>query len=200
MTKGMLKENEIFEFIKKKIEDDGLPPSIREICKAVSLSSPSSVFSYLKSLEKKGLIIIQKGKKRAIMLPDMNKSSMSYIPVLGRVTAGLPILAIEEVIDKIPIDRTFVRGRDLFALTVKGDSMKNAAILDGDYVVVEKTPVCNNHDIVVALIGDEATVKRFYKENGHFRLQPENEEYKPIICDDVSILGRVVMVIRQINY
>ena len=163
MTKGQEKELEIYEFICSKIEDEGLPPSIREICKAVKLSSPSSVYSYLKSLEKKGKIIQKKGKKRSITLPEDVKPATAYIPVVGRVTAGEPILAVEEVIDKIVVKKDMARGRELFALKVKGDSMINAAILDGDIVIVEKTPVCDNGDIVVALVGDEATVKRFYK-------------------------------------
>lgn len=199
MGKGLEKENSIYEYVVERIEQEGYPPSIREIAAVVNLASPSSVFAYLRSLEKKGKLIISKGKKRAISLPLQMRGSASYVPIIGKVTAGLPILAQEEVLGTLPFDAQKASGKKLFALEVKGDSMKNAAILNGDYVVVERTPVCNNGEIVVALIEDEATVKRFYKENGHFRLQPENENYEPIIVDSVSILGKVIATVRYIR-
>lgn len=199
MGKGLEKENSIYEYVVEKIEQEGFPPSIREIAAVVNLASPSSVFAYLRSLEKKGKLIISKGKKRAISLPPQVRGNASFVPIIGKVTAGLPILAQEEVLGTLPFDGRKASGKKLFALEVKGDSMKNAAILNGDYVVVERTPVCNNGDIVVALIEDEATVKRFYKEDGHFRLQPENEEYQPIIVDSVSVLGKVIATVRYIR-
>lgn len=199
MGKGLEKESSIYDYVVEKIEQEGYPPSIREIAAVVNLASPSSVFAYLRSLEKKGKLIVSKGKKRAISLPPQARGNASFVPIIGKVTAGIPILAQEEVLGTLPFDGKKANGKKLFALEVKGDSMKNAAILSGDYVVVERTPVCSNGEIVVALIEDEATVKRFYKEDGHFRLQPENEDFQPIIVDSVSILGKVISVVRYIR-
>jgi len=196
VTKGQEKELQIYNYVRSCLEKGDCPPTVREICAEVGLASPSSVFTYLKSLDKQGKIIFQKGKKRAISLPDIQNVATSYVPLVGRVTAGMPILAYEENLGRIPFSSDKKYSGELFALNVKGDSMVNAAILDGDIVIVEKTSVCRNGEIVVALIEDEATVKRFYKEDGHFRLQPENDAYAPIIVDELSILGRVVSVIR----
>lgn len=196
MGKGIEKENAIYKLICDRLMQGEYPPTVREICKEVGLSSPSSVFNYLKSLEKQGKIILEKGKKRAIALPEAIKTKASFVPVIGKVTAGQPILAFEEALGSVPFSPQKNYSGDLFALKVKGESMINAAILDGDIVIIEKTPVCNNGEIVVALVDDEATVKRFYKENGHYRLQPENDAFEPIIVNEVSILGRVVSVVR----
>lgn len=173
---------------------EGRIPSVREICDATGLHSTSTVHLHLRTLEARGLIEREKGCNRCIKI---NKTEpTTYIPLLGKVTAGLPILAIEEIETYIPISEELRRGRDLFALRVVGESMINAGILDGDIVVVNKTNVAENGSIVVALIGEEATVKRFFKENGHFRLQPENDAFEPIITDELSILGTVVSLIR----
>lgn len=196
MTKGQEKEIMIYNYIKSRIEKGYAAPSMREVCRAVGLSSPSSAYNYIRSLERQGKLTYEKGKKRTITLPDIAGKNTLYIPVIGKVTAGMPILAYEQNLGTVPFEAKRSYSGELFALSVRGDSMINAAILDGDTVIVEKTQVCANGEIVVALIEDEATVKRFYKENGHFRLQPENDAYDPIIVDEVSILGRVVSVIR----
>lgn len=173
---------------------EGRVPSVREICKATGLSSTSTVHAHLKTLEKKGLIEREKGCNRCIKINKI--SPTAQIPLLGKVTAGLPILAVEEVETYIPISETFRRGRNLFALRVIGESMIKAGILDGDIVIVNQTTVAENGDIVVALMDDEATVKRFFKEDGHYRLQPENDSFEPIITDSLSILGTVISLIR----
>lgn len=173
---------------------EGRVPSVREICDATGLHSTSTVHSHLRTLESRGLIEREKGCNRCI---KVNKTEpTAFIPLLGKVTAGLPILALEEVETYLPVSEEFRRGRELFALRVVGDSMINAGILNGDIVVVNRTSVAENGSIVVALIGEEATVKRFFKENGHFRLQPENDAFEPIITDELSILGIVVSLIR----
>lgn len=184
---------QILEYIRDRI-DDGLPPSVREICAALDIKSTSTAHKYLGELRERGLI--EKGDRlnRAITLPD---DRSVRVPLVGTVTAGQPILAVEEIEGYIPYRSRHLHSRDLFALRVRGESMINAGILDGDIVVVRRTPTAENGDIVVALVEDEATVKRFYKEKGHFRLQPENDEMEPIIVDSVSILGRVISLIRE---
>lgn len=172
-------------------------PSVREICAATGLKSTSTVHLHLKTLEEKGLIEREKGFNRCIKVSGTEKTSQ--IPVLGRVTAGMPILAVEDIETYIPISEGLRRGRELFALRVVGESMINAGILDGDIVIVHRTPVAANGDIVVAMIEDEATVKRFYKEEGHFRLQPENDLFEPIISDEVVLLGTVVALYRTFD-
>ena len=173
---------------------EGRIPSVREICEATGLHSTSTVHLHLKTLESRGLIEREKGCNRCIKI---NKTEpTAQIPLLGKVTAGLPILAVEEIESYIPVSEELRRGRELFALRISGESMINAGILDGDIVIVNKTNVAENGDIVVALIDDEATVKRFYKENGHFRLQPENESFEPIITESLSILGTVISLVR----
>ena len=185
-------QQKILDFIRNSIQE-GISPSVREICAATNLKSTATVHSHLKTLEEKGLIVRNQGSNRSIRLTDDNTS---LIPVLGRVTAGVPILAIEDVECYIPINERIRRGRELFALRVVGESMINAGILDNDIVVVHKTPTAENGQIVVAMIDNEATVKRFYNENGRIRLQPENDAFQPIITDECSILGRVISVVR----
>ncbi|MBC8537033.1 transcriptional repressor LexA [Feifania hominis] len=194
MRTGDKKEREVLDYIREQIETCGVPPSLREIGAAVGLKAASSVHAHIKNLADKGLIIYEENKKRAISLPNAVKTV--GVPILGRVTAGLPILAVEENEGLLPVSSDVARGRELFALRVRGDSMINAAILDGDLVVVERTPEARNGEIVVALIEDEATVKRFYRENGRFRLQPENDAYEPILVESLTILGRVIASVR----
>ncbi len=170
---------------------------MREIGEAVGLRSTSSVHYNLKALEKAGYIEKDPNLKRTIRIAS-HTAHTYHIPLVGTVRAGQPILAVEEIEDYIPFsDSKSFAGKKLFALRVKGDSMINAAICEGDIVVIEQTSVAQNGEIVVALVGDEATVKTFYKENGHFRLQPENDSYEPIIVNEVRILGRVKALIRN---
>ena len=185
-------QQKILDFIRNSIQE-GISPSVREICAATDLKSTATVHSHLKALEEKGLIVRHQGSNRSIRLTNDNTA---FVPVLGKVTAGIPILAIEDVECYIPISENVRRGRELFALRVVGESMINAGILDNDIVVVHKTPSAENGQIVVAMIDNEATVKRFYKENGYVRLQPENDTFQPIITDECSILGRVISVVR----
>lgn len=189
------KQRKIFDYIRSYIDEKGVSPSVREIGQAVGLRSTSTVQYHLTALENAGYIERDPLLKRTLRLTGGAQSHAGRVPLLGTVTAGMPILAVEEIEDYIPYGgRT--EGKTLFALHVRGDSMVNAAILDGDIIVVEQTPTARNGEIVVALVGDEATVKRFYKENGHFRLQPENDDYAPIIVDEVAILGKVVACLR----
>lgn len=184
---------QILEYIRDRI-DEGLPPSVREICAALDIKSTSTAHKYLGELQERGLIEKSSRLNRAISLPD---DRSIRVPLVGTVTAGQPILAVEEVEGYIPFRSRNLHSKDLFALRVKGESMIDAGILDGDIVIIRRTPTAENGDIVVALVEDEATVKRFYKEKGHYRLQPENETMEPIIVDSVSILGRVVSLIRD---
>lgn len=188
------KQNDIFEYIKDKISQTGVAPSVREIGEAVGLRSTSSVQYNLNALEEAGYIKRDANLKRTIRIAG-SAESIAHIPLVGTVTAGMPILATQQIEEYIAISG--VSGSNLFALHVKGDSMVNAGIYDGDIVVVEQTPVADNGDIVVVLIDDEATVKRFYKEKGCFRLQPENDKYKPIIVEECAILGKVKRLIRS---
>lgn len=188
-------ERKVFEFIKQRVEE-GYPPTVREICAQFGFKSTSTAHRYINSLTEKGFL--EKGTKqnRAIKLTG---SSGMKIPLVGTVTAGVPITAIEYVSEYINFQPARSYSNPLFALKVRGESMINAAILDGDIVVVEQTPVAENGEIIVALVdGEDATVKTFYKEDGHFRLQPENDTMDPIIVDEVAILGKVVGVIRYI--
>ncbi|HPR78685.1 MAG TPA: transcriptional repressor LexA [Candidatus Limiplasma sp.] len=192
----------ILEYIEKATRIKGYPPSVREICDATGLKSTSTVHGHLIRLEKKGLISRDSMKPRAISLPyDRNASSeersdMVSIPVVGCVTAGMPILATENIEEYVSLPQTMLGEGEHYILNVRGESMIEAGIMDGDYVVVRKQPQAMNGDIVVAMIDDEATVKRFYKENGMFRLQPENPTMKPIIVPEVTILGKVVSLYR----
>ena len=192
------KEKEVYEFIKEQIETEGYPPSVREICTAVGLSSPSTVQRYINSLEEKGFILKGGSKKRAITLPKQeNEVEVLPVPVVGTVAAGQPILAEENITDYFPIPMSYARNADMFMLKVRGDSMINAGILDGDFVIVESTEIARNGEIVVALLEDSATVKTFYRERDHIRLQPENDALEPIISKDVKILGKVSGVFRK---
>lgn len=185
----------IFDFIKTAIDERGIAPSVREIAKAMGMKSTSTVQYHLDILENKGYIERDANLKRTIRIAG-NTPKPSYVPLVGTVTAGQPILAVQSIEDYIPVPIKN-DGKSLFALNVKGESMINAGILDGDIVIVDSTPVAQNGDIVVALIDNEATVKRFFKENGHFRLQPENDSLEPIIVDELTVLGRVKMVVRS---
>lgn len=187
-------QQKVYDYIRECAQESRVP-SVREICAVTGLKSTSTVHLHLKTLEEKGLIERDKGLNRCIRLSGSEKSSQ--IPILGRVTAGVPILAVEDIEGYVPVSESVRRGRELFALRVCGESMINAGILDGDVAVVHRTPVAENGDIVVALIGEEATVKRFYKENGHFRLQPENDAFEPIIVDEVVLLGKLVAIYRS---
>lgn len=183
----------IFNYL-KQCANEGRTPSVREIGEATGLKSTSTVHHHLGALEEKGLIEREHGLNRCIRIVGEERNV--NVPLVGSVAAGYPILAVEEVEAYIPIPESLSRGRELFALNVKGESMIKAGIFDGDIVIVHRTPVATNGEIVVALIEDEATVKRFYKENGHFRLQPENDNFEPIIVDEVTILGKVISLIR----
>ena len=186
-------QQKIYDFLKDRSQY-GIPPSVREICAATGLKSTSTVHAHLKALENLGYISRDAGLNRAIHIEGCEQTAQ--VPILGKVTAGLPILAVEEIQGYLPITASQQRGRELFALTVQGESMKNAGILDGDYVVVERTPTARDGDIVVALIEDEATVKRLYRETECVRLQPENDAFEPIYAKEVIILGKVVSVVR----
>ncbi len=192
-----LSENQkkILEFIKER-NSTGVPPSVREIGQAVGLSSTSSVQSNLVALEKKGYISRDPLLKRSIRITGQNEN-IHQIPLLGVVTAGYPILATQNIEEYLPYSGTVTKDKPVFALHVRGESMINKGIFDGDIIFVQRTPVAENGEIVVALIGEEATVKTFYKENGHFRLQPENDSFEPIIVDEVVILGKVVGLYRD---
>ena len=196
MGKGEQTRQRVYDFVCEYLDLHGYAPSVREICLGVSLKSPSSAFGHLRQLAEEGRIEFNPGQKRSISLPDRARPSVR-VPVVGRVTAGAPILAVEQREGTRPVDADFARGRELFALRVRGDSMQNAAILDGDLVVVERTPEAKNGDIVVALLEEEATVKRFFREADGFRLQPENDAYDPIFTRELVILGRVVAVFRD---
>ena len=187
-------QQRIYEFLLERAKDN-MTPSVREIGAAVGLRSTSSVQANLDALEASGYIQRPPMLKRCIKIVGQAEN-VTHVPVLGTVTAGMPILAVEEIEGYLPFSMQGAQDKELFALKVKGESMIRAGILDGDIVIVERTPAARNGEIVVALIGDEATVKTFYKENGHFRLQPENETYEPIIVNEVIILGKVIASYR----
>ena len=187
-------QQKILDYL-KKCSENGRVPSVREICDYTGLSSTSTVHHHLKALEEKGLIVREHGVNRCIQITGEEKSV--NVPVVGKVAAGEPITAIQNIEFYVPVSEQLKRGRELFALRIQGESMVNAGILDGDIVVVHRTPVAENGEIVVAMVEASATVKRFYKENGHFRLQPENDSYEPIIVDEVVLLGKVVSLIRN---
>lgn len=194
------KQREILEYIKQEILNKGYPPAVREICEAVDLKSTSSVHSHLETLEKNGYIRRDPTKPRAIEIIDDNfnltRREVVNVPIIGNVAAGQPLLAVENIENYFPIPVEFMPNKETFMLNVKGESMINAGIYDGDRVLVEKQSDARNGDIVVALVDDSATVKTFYKENGHFRLQPENDTMDPIIVEDCQILGKVFGVFR----
>lgn len=194
------KQTEILAFMKEQILEKGYPPSVREICEAVNLKSTSSVHAHLETLEKNGYIRKDPTKPRAIEICDdsfqLVRHEMTSIPIVGTVAAGQPILAEENIDGYFPLPVDMVPNAESFVLKVKGDSMINAGIFSGDQIFVERTNVAVNGDTVVALIDDSATVKTFYKENGHIRLQPENDTMDPIIVDQCEILGKVFGVFR----
>ena len=202
MAQGKIskKQLEILEYIKSQILERGFPPAVREICEAVNLKSTSSVHSHLETLEKNGYIRRDPTKPRAIEILDdsfnLTRREMVNVPIVGQVAAGEPILAQENIENYFPIPTEFMPNNQTFLLKVKGESMINAGILDGDMVLVEQASTASNGDMVVALIEDGATVKTFYKEEGIFRLQPENDSMGPIIVSEVSILGKVIGVFR----
>lgn len=194
------KQQEILEYIKSQILERGFPPSVRDICEAVHLKSTSSVHSHLETLEKNGYIRRDPTKPRAIEILDdsfqLMRREMANVPIVGRVAAGEPILAEQNIESYFPIPTEFLPNNQTFLLKVRGESMINAGILDGDYVLVEQAQTARNGDMVAALIEDGATVKTFYREEGVIRLQPENDFMDPIIVTDVSIMGKVIGVFR----
>ncbi len=187
-------QRRIYDFLVER-SSDGVPPSVREICSAVGLKSTSSVQAHLDALERDGYISRDPLLKRSIRIVGQ-ADNIVQVPIVGTVTAGMPILAVESIEGYFPYTGRVSSDKQLFALHVRGESMINAGILDGDLIIAEKTPFARNGEMVVALIEDSATVKTFYKENGHFRLQPENDDYEPIIVDEVAILGKVVASMR----
>jgi len=201
------KQMKVLEYVKDQIRKKGYAPSVREICQALGLKSTSTVHGYLARLQKKGLIKKDPLKPRTITIPDEEASKepsfytskeMVDVPIVGKVTAGMPILAVENVEDSFPLPVDFVGNSESFMLKVRGDSMIEAGILDGDLVLVKKQSTAENGDIIVALIEDEATVKTFFKEKDHIRLQPQNSFMQPIIVPNCSILGKVAGVFRRL--
>lgn len=194
------KQTEILEYIKSQILNKGYPPSVRDICTAVNLKSTSSVHAHLETLEKNGYIRRDPTKPRAIEIIDDNfnltRREVVNVPLIGQVAAGQPLLAVENITSYFPIPAEFIPKEEVFMLNVKGESMVNAGIYDGDQIIVKQQSTASNGEIVVALVDDSATVKRFYKENGHIRLQPENDFMEPIIVDFCEIIGKVIGLIR----
>lgn len=194
------KQQQILDFIKKSLREKGYPPSVRELCVAVNLSSTSTVHSHLNTLEKKGFIRRDPSKPRTIEVLDEEvnwlEDHVDAVPVIGKVTAGVPILAVENIEEYFPLPKQLTRHEDTFMLNVKGTSMINAGIFDGDQIIVRKQESAHNGDIVVAMIEDEVTVKRFFREKDTIRLQPENDTMQPIYVQDVRILGKVIGLVR----
>ena len=188
------KASAILKYVENCI-DDGVPPSVREICSHLGIKSTSTVHKYLKELEEKGYIVRGENLNRSIRLAEP-KVNAAKVPLMGTVAAGMPILAVENIEEYIPYKSSY-SSEELFALKVKGESMINIGMYEDDIIIVRKTSYAENGQIVVALVDDEATVKRFYRENGHFRLQPENDSMEPIIVNEVSILGKVIALIRD---
>lgn len=204
------KEEQLYEFIKTYQNNNGFPPTIREMCKAIKVSSTSTIFYYLHKLEISKKIKKNPNKNRALEIVDNtpqnianmtcideNLNNMTKIPVLGTVTCGEPILAIQTNEEYFMVSPTLFKGENLFMLTAQGDSMINAGIYDGDKIVLRQQNNADNGDIVAALIDESATIKRFFKEDGYFRLQPENDSMEPIIVDNVTIIGKVVGLVRK---
>lgn len=195
------KQKEILEFMKNEILSKGYPPAVREICEAVNLKSTSSVHSHLETLEKNGYIRRDPAKPRAIEIVDDNfnltRREIVNVPIVGTVTAGQPILAVENIESYFPIPMDYMPNQETFMLKVKGESMINAGIFDGDTILVQKQSTAKNGDFVVALIEDSVTVKTFYKEKDFYRLQPENDYMDPIIVPEVEILGKVIGLFRM---
>ncbi len=197
------KQKEILEFMKNEILSKGYPPAVREICEAVHLKSTSSVHSHLETLEKNGYIRRDPAKPRAIEIVDENfnltRREIVNVPIVGTVTAGQPILAVENIESYFPIPMDYMPNQETFMLKVKGESMINAGIFDGDTILVQKQSHAKNGDFVVALIEDSVTVKTFYKEKDYYRLQPENDYMDPIIVPEVEILGKVIGLFRMLR-
>lgn len=211
MKKSEQRQKDILEFMKKTIADKGYSPTVREICQALNIKSTSTVHSDIKVLEEQGKVKKDPSKPRTVLPVGTSFKQTSYIddinvvnlPVIGNVAAGEPILAEQNIVDEMPIPARFVGRGDNFILNVHGDSMINIGINDGDYLIVQESKEASNGEIVVAMVNDGfesgATVKRFYKENGHFRLQPENDTMEPIIAEDVTVVGKVKGVFRYFN-
>lgn len=195
------KQSDILEFIKSELLSKGYPPTVRDICNAVNLKSTSSVHAHLETLEKNGYIRRDPTKPRAIEIIDENFSltgrEIVNVPIVGRVAAGEPLLATQNIENYFPIPMEFMPNNEVFMLEVKGESMINVGIYEGDWIVVEKRNTARNGEIIVALVDDSATVKTFYKEDGHIRLQPENDTMDPIIVPDCKILGKVISLYRR---
>jgi repressor LexA len=200
------KQKKILDFVNRYLIEKGYPPSVREICQAVGFKSTSTVHAYLKKLEEEGAITKDATKPRALKVMDETTKNLEgyvanqeidNIPVIGKITAGAPILAVENIEDTFPVPVQYLENSTTFMLKVKGESMINAGILDGDNIIVKQQNTANNGDIVVALIEDEATIKTFYKEKDHYRLQPENPDYEPIIVKELNILGKVIGLFRK---
>lgn len=194
------KQQEILEYIKETILNKGYPPAVREICEAVHLKSTSSVHSHLETLEEKGYIRKNPAKPRTIEIIDdcfnLTRREVVNVPLIGTVAAGVPLLAEENIENYYPIPVELLPNAETFMLNVKGNSMINAGIFDGDQLIVERCSTAYDGEIVVALVDDSATVKRFYKEDGYYRLQPENDEMEPIIIDHIKIIGKVIGLFR----
>jgi len=198
------RQQQILEFIRREVRTKNYPPSVREIGREVGLASSSTVHSHLSALEKKGFIRRDPTKPRAIALraddpPPALMSDVVKVPIVGQVAAGQAILAEENIEDYFPLPKEFVRQDSVFMLRVRGDSMRNAGILDGDLVIVRRQSSAENGEIVVALLDNEATVKRFYREKEHIRLQPENDFYEPYLARDVAVVGKVIGVFRNVH-
>jgi repressor LexA len=197
------KQKEILEYLKSQIINKGYPPAVREICEAVKLKSTSSVHSHLETLEKNGYIRRDPSKPRAIEIIDdefnLTRRDLVNVPIVGTITAGQPILAVENIDSYFPIPSEYMPNEDTFMLKVKGESMINVGIYNGDKILVQKQSHAKNGDYVVALIGEEVTVKTFYKENGYYRLQPENDTMEPIIVSDLNIQGKVIGLFRMFS-
>lgn len=201
------KEEQLLNFIKEYLNENGYPPTVREMCKAIKVSSTSTIFYYLNKLENSNKIKKNPNKNRALEIVDndqsianistINTDNFTRIPVLGTVTCGDPILAVQTSEEYFMVSPTLFKGDDLFMLTAQGDSMINAGIYSGDKIVLKQQSYANNGDIVAALIDESATIKRFFKEDGHYRLQPENDAMEPIIVDNVQIIGKVVGLVRK---
>lgn len=197
MKKLTASQRKVYDYLVSR-KDEGIPPTVREICEATGFKSTSTVHSHLNTLEKLGYITRRSESARGIFVNNLDGTPGSVaVPIIGTVTAGKPIFAFEESLGYVTVDESVKRGRDIFALHVRGDSMINAGILDGDTAVFVRQSAAENGEIVVALIEDEATVKRFFKEDGYIRLQPENPAYEPILANEVKILGKVVALVRN---
>lgn len=197
---GSERRLEIYKYIKSYVEQKGYPPSVREICAAVGARSTSTVHRHLEKLEKDGYIKRDSTKPRTIEIVEnfLNKKEMINIPIIGTIAAGKPILAVENIEDTFPLPIDYIKNKkQLFMLKIHGESMIDAGILDGDLAIIEKTTSAENGEIIAALIENEATLKRFFKESDHIRLQPENETMEPIIVPDCTIIGRLVGLYRE---